>query len=80
MLGGVDTLVFSGGIGENIPDIRARSCQNLGFLGIQIDPETNGANAPIISQDDSPVTVRVIATDEEWMIAKAVWTAMEEKS
>jgi len=80
VLDGVDTLVFSGGIGENVPEVRARSCQNLGFLGIRIDPERNAANAPVISCHDSPVTVRVIATDEEWMIAKAVWTTMEEMS
>jgi acetate kinase len=73
VLGGVDTLVFSGGIGENLPEIRARSCLNLGFLGIEIDPERNAANAQVISTDRSPATVRVIATDEERMMAQAVW-------
>jgi acetate kinase len=79
VLGGVDTLVFSGGIGENVPEIRARSCQNLGFLGIEIDAERNAANAPIISRGESGTTVRVIATDEERMIAQAVWKEIGEK-
>jgi acetate kinase len=77
VLGGVDTVVFSGGIGEHLPEIRQRACENLGFLGIQIDAELNAAGATIISRDDSRVTVRVIATDEERMIAQAVWNRME---
>jgi acetate kinase len=71
-LGGLDTLVFSGGIGENSPEVRARVCEGLGFLGIELDPSRNETQAPTISVDDSGVTVRVIRTDEELVIAKAV--------
>jgi acetate kinase len=71
-LGGLDTLVFSGGIGENAPAVRARVCEGLEFLGIDIDPVRNVANATVISRDDSRATVRVIRTDEQWMIAKSV--------
>ena len=71
-LGGLDTLVFAGGIGENAPVIRARICADLGFLGIQLDPTRNKSNEPVISADESRVDVRVMSTDEELMIAKAV--------
>ncbi len=70
-LGGLDTIVFSGGIGENAPLIRSRICEGLGFLGICLEAERNEANAPVISKEESPVTVRVIPTDEEAMIAKS---------
>jgi acetate kinase len=69
-LGGLDTLVFSGGIGENSSAIRAQICAGLEFLGITVDPEHNIANARVISADAARVKVRVIATDEEIMIAK----------
>ncbi len=71
-LGGLDTLVFAGGIGENAWEVRARICDGLGFLGIELEPSRNRANEPVISTDGSPATVRVIRTDEELMIAKAV--------
>jgi acetate kinase len=71
-LGGLDTLIFSGGIGEHAPPVRARICDGLQFLGVQLDEARNTANAPVISIDGSPATVRVIPTDEEVMIAKAV--------
>ncbi len=71
-LGGLDTLVFAGGIGENAPKIRARSCDGLGFLGIELEENQNAANKGVISTSASRVTVRVIHTDEEWMIAKTV--------
>jgi acetate kinase len=70
VLGGVDTLVFSAGIGENSPVIRARICANLEFLGVQLEPAANDANDAVISAPGSRVTVRVIPTDEELMIAK----------
>lgn len=73
-LGGVDTLVFAGGIGENAPVIRARICEGLGFLGIELDEKRNNENAAIISGDKRSIPVRVIATDEEWIIAKIVNT------
>jgi acetate kinase len=71
-LGGLDTLVFAGGIGENAPVVRTRICGGLGFLGIELEEERNAANAAVISSETSAVPVRVIHTDEEWMIAKTV--------
>jgi len=71
-LGGLDTLVFAGGIGENAPLIRERICEGIGFLGIALDNIRNAANASLISAEASPVTVRVIRTDEELMIARSV--------
>ncbi|MGH8047164.1 MAG: acetate/propionate family kinase, partial [Chthoniobacterales bacterium] len=70
-LGGLDTLVFAGGIGENSPVIRARICEELGFLGIELEQSRNAAGAPVISNDAGRVQVRVIRTDEEVMIAQA---------
>ena len=72
VLGGLQTLVFAGGIGENAPCVRQRICQGLGCLGIKLDADCNARNAPVISTSDSPVTVRVIRTDEELTIARAV--------
>jgi acetate kinase len=71
-LGGLDTLVFSGGIGENASAVRARVCEGLEFLGINLDATRNFENAPVISRNDCRATVRVIRTDEQWMIAKSV--------
>ena len=71
-LGGLDTFVFAGGIGENTPSVRARICQGLNFLGLEIDPKRNARNAPVISTNHSRVRVRVIRTDEELMIARSV--------
>lgn len=69
---GLDTLVFTGGIGENAPAVRARICDGLGFLGIELEEKKNAANAGVISAEASRVPVRVIRTDEEVMIAKMV--------
>jgi len=69
-LGGLDTVVFTGGIGENAPVIRERICQGLDFLGIKIDGARNNANAPLISTDGARVAVRVIKTNEDLMIAR----------
>ena len=71
-LGGLDTLVFAGGIGENAPLVRERICEGLGFLGIELNEARNTENAPVISTDAGRVTVRVIRTDEELMIARSV--------
>ena len=71
-LGGLDTLIFAGGIGENAPEVRTRICDGLGFLGLHLDPSQNAVSAAVISTGTSPVTVRVIRTDEELVIAKAV--------
>src|ERR1700716_4085916 len=70
VLGGVDTLVFAGGIGENAAPVRKRICDGLEFLGMEIDDDANGRHAQRISADTgSSVTVRVIRTDEESVIA-----------
>lgn len=71
-LGGLDTLVFAGGIGENAPVVRARICDGLGFIGIELDKARNAKSAPLISPDAGRVAVRVIRTDEELMIARSV--------
>jgi acetate kinase len=69
-LGGIDTLIFTAGIGENAPAVRQRICEGLSFLGIEIDPALNKQNAPIVSGGSSRVIVRVMKTDEDCMIAK----------
>jgi acetate kinase len=71
-LEGLDTLVFSGGIGERAPEIRTRICDGLKFLGIELNGKQNAVNAGLISRKSGRVSVRVIRTDEEWMIAKTV--------
>jgi len=71
-LGGLDMLIFSGGIGENAPVVRERICEGLDFLGVELDAKQNAANAGLISRRTGEVTVRVISTDEEWIIAKIV--------
>ncbi len=77
-LGGLDALVFTGGIGEHAAPVRARVCAGLGFLGIDIDSARNGANAPIISRDGASVTVRVIKTNEDLMIARHTYRLMSQ--
>ncbi len=69
-LGGVETLVFTGGIGEHAAPIRERICTGLAFLGIHLDPQRNATHAPVISRDGGSVTVRVMQTDEDLMIAR----------
>ena len=70
VLGGLDGLVFTGGIGERAAPVRRLICEGLEFLGIRLDPERNEAHGPIISSKDSPCTVRVIPTNEGLMIAR----------
>ena len=72
VLSGLDTLVFAGGIGENAPTVRARICDGLGFLGIELDDKRNATNEYAISSDASRVAVHMIRTDEEHTIAKTV--------
>jgi acetate kinase len=72
VLGGLDTLIFSGGIGEKAPAVRARICGELGFLGIELNGARNSENSGVISRDGSRVTVRVIRTNEEQIIAQSV--------
>jgi len=76
-LGGLDTLVFAGGTGENAPLVRERICDGLGFLGIELNRKRNAKNAPLVSPDDGRVKVRVIRTDEELMIAKSVTRVLD---
>jgi acetate kinase len=71
-LGGLDTLVFAGGIGEKSPVIRSRICKGLEFLGIELEKDLNTCNAPVISKHTGQAVVRVIHTDEEYMIARTV--------
>jgi acetate kinase len=76
-IGGLDTLVFSGGIGEHAPVVRARVAAGLEHLGVLLDPARNDANAPVVSTDASACIVRVIPTDEEAMIARHTLRVIE---
>ena len=70
-LDGIDALVFCGGIGENSRLTRARICEGMGWMGIALDAGRNGANARVISPEGAAVTVMVIPTNEELVIARA---------
>lgn len=72
VLGGLDTLVFTGGIGEKSPVIRSRICSGLGYLGIELNQRANAHNELFLSAEDKRVGVYAIPTDEEWMIARTV--------
>ena len=75
-LGGLDTLVFSGGIGENCQSIRTRIGDGLGFLGIELNDDLNAQHAALISAEGSKVAVRVMRTDEELLIARSVYRVL----
>jgi acetate kinase len=75
-LGGLDALVFAGGIGERAPAIREKICEGLDFLGIRLDAPSNQANATTISARESPVKVRMIKTNEDLMIVRHVLSAL----
>lgn len=81
VLGGIDILVFTGGIGENAADIRVMICEGLEFLGVQLDKKKNNKNTQnetrIISKEDSPVKVLVVPTDEEKIIAQETWKIIQ---
>ena len=79
VLGGLDTLVFSGGIGENAAEVRERICEGLQFLGIELDENRNKKHSSVISTDTSRVSVRVIPTNEELMIARLTKEVYEQK-
>lgn len=70
VLGGLDTLIFTGGIGENAIEIRAMICEDMDFFGIQLDSKLNSHNASLISSNKSKVKIRIICTNEELMIAR----------
>ena len=72
VLGGLDTLVFAGGIGENAPLVRAHICSGLELLGIELDESRNARSEGVISTDASRATIGVIRTDEEMVIAESV--------
>lgn len=77
VLGGVDALAFTAGVGENSPEVRAKACDNFAFLGIKLDQEKN-AQSPLredqdISAPDSTIRVLVIHAQEDWMIARECW-------
>jgi acetate kinase len=77
-LGGIETLVFTGGIGEHAPQIRGRICANLDFLGVNVDNARNVANAAVISAEGSPVTIRVMQSEEDRMIARHTYRLMQQ--
>jgi acetate kinase len=70
VLDGLDTLVFAGGIGENAATIRERICAGLSYLGIRLAPAANAVHAAVISAPDSNVSVKVIKTNEEVIVAR----------
>ncbi len=76
VLGGLDVLVFAGGIGEHSPDVRQRICDGLEFLGLHLDAPSNEANAVVISSPESRVQVRVIKTNEDLMIVRHVLSVL----
>jgi len=75
-LGGIDALVFTGGIGENAAAIRARVCGDAEWLGVRIDESANRAGGPRISAAGSGVSAWVVRTDENRMIARHVRTLL----
>jgi acetate kinase len=79
-LAGLDGIVFTAGIGEHSPEIRASVCARLAWLGLRLDSVANAASAPCISSPDSKVAVRVIATDEEAMIARHTQTTINHQA
>jgi acetate kinase len=84
VLGGVDALVFTAGVGENSPEVRAAVCDNFAFLGLKLDHDKN-APAPLkndndISASDAAVRVLVIHAEEDWMIARQCWNLVRQQS
>ncbi|MEI8186060.1 MAG: acetate/propionate family kinase [Chlorobiaceae bacterium] len=77
VLGGLDIVVFTGGIGEHSPEIRSRICAGLEFLGIKVDDRKNSANSPVISEMSGPVEIRIMKTNEELMIARQTMKVLE---
>lgn len=75
-LKGIDALVFTAGIGQNAAEIRERVCRDAAWLGVELDPAANNAGGPRISTSSSNVSVWVIPTNEELMIARHAWTLL----
>jgi acetate kinase len=78
VLAGVDSLVFSGGIGEHDSVVRSKICEPLAFLGLSLDPDRNAQNQPVISHADSRVSVRIVPADEEIQIARHVFRLLSQ--
>jgi acetate kinase len=79
VLGGVDALVFTAGVGENSPEVRAAVCENFAFLDLRLDQEKN-AQSPVdedISAPDATVRILVIHAQEDWMIARECWNLVQ---
>ena len=76
VLGGIDALVFTGGIGEHAAPVRWEACSGLEHLGIHLDRERNARHDPVISVEGSTCTVRVVPTDEDLMIARHTRTVL----
>lgn len=81
VLGGIDALVFTAGIGENSPEVRTASCATFGFLGVKLDPAKNAQSSPDqdISLSDSIVRVLIVRAQEDWAIARACWRLASER-
>ena len=78
-LGGVDALVFAGGVGEHAVEVRAGACEAFAFLGLKLDPVKN-AQSPAdedIAAADSAVRVLIVHTEEDWEIAKECWKVVQ---
>jgi acetate kinase len=77
VLGGLDALVFTAGIGEHAAPVRSRVMRSLGWLGLQPDEAANARHATVISTVDSAVTAMVVPTDEEAMLARHTWDLLQ---
>jgi acetate kinase len=82
VLGGIDALVFTAGVGENSPEVRAAACQNLGYAGVKLDPKKNSKSPPDqdISDPASPVRVLLVRAGEDWEIARDCWNLVQAAS
>jgi acetate kinase len=78
VLDGIDTLVFTGGIGQHAAPVRWEIVQSLSFLGLELDPARNAAGAGIVSTDGAAVVVRVMATNENLMVARHTWAVISD--
>jgi len=82
VLGGIDALVFTAGIGENSPEVRAAACANFGFIGLKLDPAKNAQSSADqdISLSDSAVRVLIVRAQEDWAIARDCWRLIPARS
>jgi acetate kinase len=78
-IGGLDALVFTGGIGEHAAPVRERACRALAWLGLEFNAEANAAGTTVISRPDSRVTALVLPTNEEWVIARHTARLLEKE-